>query len=67
METRQLVNLEIKKDGNIYALSMPMNGTYGAAIDALFEMLQEAHRMQAAAIEKSRGSQQETPQEPVGE
>lgn len=67
METRQLVSLEIKKEDNVYSLSMPMNGTYGAAIDALFEMLQEIHKMQAAAIERSRGSQQEAPQEPAGE
>lgn len=54
MDIRQIVHFESKKDNHIYRYEIPSEGTYGAAIDALFEILDEVRKMQDKAAERAR-------------
>jgi hypothetical protein len=54
METKQYVTFEIKKDDCLFSFHMPLGATWGQAIDAAFEFLQEAHKLAAKSAENMK-------------
>lgn len=51
MDTKQVISIEVKKDDNTFAFHMPLGATWGHAIDAAFEILQEIHKLAAKSVD----------------
>lgn len=54
METKQYVVLETTKNDLTFKFMMPVGGTFGQAIDAAYEFLNEAHKMASKSIEATK-------------
>ena len=54
METKQIISIEVKKDENIFSFNMPLGATWGNAIDASFEIIQEIHKLAAKSVENMK-------------
>ncbi len=59
MEIKQLICLESEKNGATFRFICPVGSTWGASIDAAYEMLQELHKMSQKASESMQASQPE--------
>jgi hypothetical protein len=56
MEIKQCICLEITKGEHTFTFMMPAGSTWGSAMDASFEVIQQIGKFAAEAIEKAKPS-----------
>lgn len=54
METKQVVTLTVQKGDHHFSFSMPVGSSWGMAIDAAFDILNEVNALSARAVESAK-------------
>lgn len=58
MEIKQYISLEVKKGDHTFSFTLPAGSTWGSALDASFEMLQQINKFITEAAEKAKPVQE---------
>ena len=62
MEAKQVVTLTIQKGDHSFSFHMPMGSSWGMAIDAAFDILNEVNRLATKSVESAKPASVESPQ-----
>ena len=52
MNTKQIVQIEVEKNGRLFVFNIPNGSSYGDSFDAAFEVIQEILKMSKEAVDQ---------------